>query len=36
MEIGKQIIEIAIKSGANFAGIANLKELRTSSSHLVR
>lgn len=35
MEIEKQIIEIAIKNGANLAGIANVKALRTSSSHLI-
>jgi len=35
LEIGKQIIEIAINNGANLAGIANVKTLRTSSSHLI-
>ena len=35
MDIGKQIIEIAIRNGANLAGIANVKALRTSSSHLI-
>jgi len=35
VEIGKQIIEIAIKNGANLAGIADVKALRTSSSHLI-
>ena len=35
MDIAKQIIEIAIKNGANLAGIANVEALRTSSSHLI-
>lgn len=35
MENGKQIIEIAIKNGANLAGIANVKALRTSPSHVI-
>ena len=35
MDIGKQIIKIAIENGANLAGIANKKALRSSSSHLI-
>ncbi len=35
MEIGKHVLEIAIKNGANLAGIANVKALRASSSHLI-
>ena len=35
MEIGKQIIETAIKNGATLAGIANVKALKTSASHLI-
>ena len=35
MDIGKQVIEIAVKNGANLAGIANVKTLTTSSSHLI-
>lgn len=35
MEIGKQIIETAIKNGATLAGIANVKKLKTSASHLI-
>lgn len=35
MEIGKRIIEIAIINGANIAGIASTRALRTSPSHLI-
>jgi epoxyqueuosine reductase len=35
MEIGKQIIEIAIENGASLAGIADAKALKASSSHLI-
>ena len=35
MEIGKQIVETAIKNGATLAGIANVKKLKTSASHLI-
>ena len=35
MEVGKQIIETAIENGANLAGIANVKSLRSSSSHSI-
>ena len=35
MEIGKQIIEIALEKGATVAGIANRDALQTSASHLI-
>lgn len=35
MGIGKEIIRIAIKNGADIAGIACMEELRSSSSHLI-
>lgn len=35
MEIGKQIIETAIKNGATLAGIANTAALKISPSHLI-
>ena len=35
MEIGKQIIEIALEKGATLAGIANRDALQTSASHLI-
>lgn len=35
MEIGKQIIETAMENGASLAGIADVKALKTSASHLI-
>lgn len=35
MEIGKQIIKVALKNGATLAGIASVKELKTSASHRI-
>jgi epoxyqueuosine reductase len=35
MDIGKQVIEIALKNGATLAGIANVKALKTSPSHVI-
>jgi epoxyqueuosine reductase len=35
MGIGKQIIETAIENGASLAGIANVKALKSSPSHLI-
>lgn len=35
MDIGKQIIEIAIEKGATLAGIASMEALKSSSSHLI-
>ena len=35
METGKQIIEIALEHGADLAGIASVKELKASASHLI-
>ncbi|MDA3918700.1 MAG: epoxyqueuosine reductase [Deltaproteobacteria bacterium] len=35
MEIGKEIIGIAIENGATVAGIASMEDLKSSSSHLI-
>jgi len=35
MEIGKRIIDIAINNGASLAGIASVRELKKSPSHLL-
>jgi len=35
MEIGKQIVEMAIENGASLAGIASAEALKASSSHLI-
>jgi epoxyqueuosine reductase len=35
MDIGKKIIEIAKRNGANLAGVADVRELRASSSHSI-
>lgn len=35
MEIGKQIMKAATKNGATFAGIANVKALKSSASHMI-
>ncbi len=35
MEIGKQVIDIAMENGADMAGIANMEALRASPSHVV-